>query len=38
LDLEKYDFDLYKGYLVEKNMAQIRHIFIIKEIQIARFL
>jgi hypothetical protein len=37
-DLEKYDFDLYKGFFVEKNMAQTRQIFMIKEIQIARFL
>jgi hypothetical protein len=37
-DLEKYDFDLYKGFLVEKKGHKFARFFMIKEIKIARFL
>ncbi len=34
---EKYNFDLYKGFFMEKKRTQIRQIFEGKKLQIARF-
>jgi hypothetical protein len=37
-DLEKYDFNLFKGFFMEKKMAQIRQVWMNFFFQIARFL